>query len=57
MIELGAALLIIGLSWCLRPEAVRCWWLGHVARRGKSAEQRATAARLIDIDQRHNLHS
>lgn len=57
MIELGAALLVIGLAWWLRPEQVRRWWLRHVARHGKDAEQRARAARLLEIDQRRDLHS
>jgi Zn-dependent protease len=57
MIELGLILLLIGLSWWLRPEAVRHRWLGHVARHGKNAEQRARAARLLDLDRNRDLHS
>jgi hypothetical protein len=57
MIELGVALLIIGLSWWLRPEQVRQWWLQAVARRSKDPQRRARAERLLDLDQRRDLHS
>lgn len=57
MIELGVALVIIGLSWWLRPEQVRQWWLQWVARRSKDPERRATAARLLAADRSRDLHS
>lgn len=71
MIELGVALILIGLiifhiglvlvlielSWWLRPERVRQWWLQRVARRSKDPEQRATAVRLLAADRSRDLHS
>lgn len=57
MIELGLVMMIIGLSWWLRPEAVRRRWITHVATHGKDAQQRAMAARLLDLDRDRDLHS
>ena len=57
MIELGLVLLVIGLSWWVRPEAVRRRWLQHVARHSKDPEQRARAARLLRACESRDLHS